>query len=110
MDSEYAHDLGWFILGEHLQSYEGVKNDEKFPKFTQVEVYKFPKIAMVMYYILVQINQGLFYLLVQVSLIVQVNTKLESLLDDYSGWVRITLAASFLYFLYFHTRSELITG
>ena len=40
----------------------------------------------------------------------QVTTKLKSSLGDCSGRIRITLAANFLYFLYFHLRSELISG
>ena len=35
----------------------------------------------------------------------QVTTKLKSSLGDCSGRVRITFAANFLYFLYFHPRS-----
>ena len=37
-------------------------------------------------------------------------TKLKSSLGDCSGPVRITLAVNFLYFLYFHACSELISG
>ena len=40
----------------------------------------------------------------------QVTTKLKSSLDDWSGRVRITLVYNFLYFLYFHPRSELNSG
>ena len=40
----------------------------------------------------------------------QVTTKLKSSLGDCSGRVRITLAVNFLYFLYLHPRSELISG
>ena len=40
----------------------------------------------------------------------QVTTKFKSLLGNCSGRVRITLAANFLYFLYFYPRSELISG
>ena len=40
----------------------------------------------------------------------QVTTKLKSSLGACSGRVRITFAANFLYFLYFHPGSELISG
>ena len=40
----------------------------------------------------------------------QATTKLKSSLDDGSGRVGIWLAANILYFLYFHPRSELISG
>ena len=40
----------------------------------------------------------------------QLTTKLKSSLGNCNGRVRITFAANFLYFLYFHPRSELISG
>ena len=40
----------------------------------------------------------------------QVTTKVKSSPDDCSGRARITFAANFLYFLYFHPPSELISG
>ena len=40
----------------------------------------------------------------------QVITKLKSSVGDWSGGVRIIFEANFLYCLYFHLRSELISG